>query len=471
MLVNGAFEIGLVGVSALRGLIAAALLTRSDYGVWGLLGLALWTAMALKYVFGAGDKYVQQSEPDQEAAFQRAFTIELIFAVAGVPLAIAAIVLFAAVSHHSVVLAPGLVLLLLLPSTALQFPISIFYRRMEYRRQRTLQALEPLVSITVTVVLAALGLGYWSLVIGVVGGSWVGAAVALRACPYRLALRYDRGALRNYVSFSLPLLLAGVSVLLLFQVIFIVGSGPLGLAGLGVFTLVGNIVQFTDQADNIVTNTLYPAVCAVRDRATLLSEIFVKSNRLSLMWAVPFGVGMALFASDLVHFCIGRHWLPATALLQIMGIVTAANHVGYNWSAFFRARAQTWPIAIAAMAVAAITIGAAIPLMYADGVTGVGWAFAIGATAALLIRGALLARYFEGFHMLVHLARAFAPTLIAVFPVLAVRALAGAERSLLAAVGVFAMYVVVTVAATVATERPLMGEAVGYLIRRPGLAA
>ena len=52
----------------------------------------------------------------------------------------------------------------------------------------------------------------------------------------------------------------------MFQVIYLVGVGPLGLAGLGAFTLVGNIVQFTDQADNIMTKTLYPG--GVRGQAT-----------------------------------------------------------------------------------------------------------------------------------------------------------------------------------------------------------
>ena len=32
----------------------------------------------------------------------------------------------------------------------------------------------------------------------------------------------------------------------------------------------------------------------------------MKSNRLAMMWGIPFGVGLALFAADLVHHVIGR---------------------------------------------------------------------------------------------------------------------------------------------------------------------
>src|SRR3954463_14633184 len=73
MVVNSAYQVILVGVSALRGVVVAAFLTPGDYGIWAMVGLTMWTALGLKNVFGAGEKYVQQSEADQERAFQRAF--------------------------------------------------------------------------------------------------------------------------------------------------------------------------------------------------------------------------------------------------------------------------------------------------------------------------------------------------------------------------------------------------------------
>lgn len=466
MLITSAFQLGLVALSALRGLVVAAFITRSDYGVWGLIGLTLWTALGLKTQFGANDKYVQQADENQEHAFQRAFTVELIFCAATIPVAAAVVGATALVTGKSAVIAPGLALLLLLPSAALQFPLAIFYRQLDFRRLRRLQAVEPIVAFIVTLALAVLGAGYWSFVAGAVAGSWAGSIVALRVSPYRLALRYQRGTLRTYVAFSAPLLITAVSVLALFQIIYLVGAGPLGLAGLGVFTLVGNLVQFTDQADSIITETLYPAVCAVRDRVTLLSEIFVKSNRLSLMWAVPFGVGIALFGSDLVRFVIGVRWLAAVPVLQIMGIVTAVHHVGYNWSAFVKARGITWPIAVSAVIVTAVVIGAGMPLMYSHRVLGLAYAFAIGEAAGLITRSLVLARFFNGFRIFPHLLRAFAPTVLATVPVLALRTLAGSESTLAAALAVFALYVAVTTVATLALERPLLREALGYMRRR-----
>lgn len=471
MLVNSAFDIGLIGLSALRGLVVAAFMTSRDYGIWGLLGLALWTALGLKAQFGVNDKYVQQSDLDQEQAFHRAFTVECIFACVMVPIVVGVVVLFELVTGVSAVLAPGLALLLLLPAAVLQFPMWTFYRRMDYRRQRVLAAVDPVISTVVTVALAAAGAGYWSFVVGLLAGAWAGAAAALVANPYRLRLHYERGVLRGYLAFSAPLLVTGLSVIAMFQVIYLVGAAPLGVAGLGAYTLAGNLLQFTDQADSIITTTLYPAVCAVRDRVELLTEVFVKSNRLSLMWAVPFGTGLSLFASDLVRFVLGARWHLAVPLLEIMGLMTAVNHVGYNWAAFFKAQGRTGPIAVVSLITVVTVIGSAIPLMYADQLVGLGIAFAIGEAVSLITRGILLARFFAGFRILGQLRRAFAPTAIAAAPVLLVRLLAGPEGSLAAAVALFLLYVALTIVATTVLERPLLREAVGYLARRGVQAA
>ena len=60
----------------MRGFVLAVFLPR-DYGIWGVLAVSLSALLFFKQA-GVGDKFVQQEEIDQEAAFQRAFTVELV---------------------------------------------------------------------------------------------------------------------------------------------------------------------------------------------------------------------------------------------------------------------------------------------------------------------------------------------------------------------------------------------------------
>src|SRR5438270_2168570 len=66
--INSVFQIGLYGLGTLQRVAVAAWLTRREYGFWGVL-LASLIALAWLKEIGIADKYIQQSEPDQEAAF------------------------------------------------------------------------------------------------------------------------------------------------------------------------------------------------------------------------------------------------------------------------------------------------------------------------------------------------------------------------------------------------------------------
>ncbi|MDX6655301.1 MAG: hypothetical protein QOH62_94 [Solirubrobacteraceae bacterium] len=462
--VNGAFLAGLSGLNLVRGFVLAHYLSRADYGIWGVILISLGTLMWLKQT-GVGDKYIQQDDLDQERAFQRAFTLEALSMGAFALVLGAAIPLMALLYHRSDLIAPALVLMAIFPAMVLQAPLWIFYRRMDFVRQRLVQAVDPLLGFAVAVALAVAGAGYWSFIGGVVAGTWGSALVAVARSPYPLRLRYDRGTLRRYASFSWPLLLAGLAGIVTAQGAIITTNAHLGIEAVGAVTLAASVSQFSDRVDQIITGTLYPAICAAADRTALLHESFVKSNRLALMWAVPFGLGLALFAADLVHFGIGDRWVPAIVLLQWFGVVAAANHLGFNWDAYFRARDDTRPIAVASVVAIVAFVGAAIPLMLTDGLEGLAIGLAVQAACVLVVRGFFLRRLFAGFALGRHALRAIAPSLPAVGAVALARALESGPRTEGRALGELAIYAVVTAAATVVLERDLLREARGYLVR------
>jgi O-antigen/teichoic acid export membrane protein len=468
-LINAAFMLGISVLALLKGLVLAGFLTRADYGVWGVL-MASLGALAWLRQTGIGDKYVQQDEEDQELAFQKAFTMEAIVSAALMAAMLAALPLVLFVYDEPRLLLPGLAVVATVPAALLQMPLFVHYRRMEFLRQRLLQSIEPVVSLVVSIVLAVAGAGYWALVGGVLAGMWAAALVTVWKSPFRLALRFDRPTMRSYFSFSWPLFLAVVGSIVTAQGGVLMTDVHLGLAGAGVVTLAAVITQFTQRVDYLLTSTLYPAICAVSDRIDLLQESFVKSNRLALVWGIPFGAGLALFAADLVDFGLGDEWRPAIVVLQVYGGVAALAMIGFNWDAYFRALGNTRPIAVDSLLSAAVFLAAAIPLLIELGLKG----FAIGVAAAavtdMLCRAWYLARLFRGLRYLSHALRSIAPTVPAIAAVLLVRWIDPFERSLALALGELALYVLVTAAFTLAIEGRLLREAVGYLRRAPAAA-
>lgn len=464
-LVNAAFQVGLTILGLIKGVGVAAFLTTSEFGLWGVLVATLTTIGWLKQV-GVGDKYIQQAEADQGPAFQKAFSLELIYTAITFVVVAIALPVFALVYGRADIILPGLVLALILFGLAFQAPLWVFYRRMDFVRQRTLQAVDPVVVFVLTLGLAVLGAGYWSLVIGAVAGSFAGAAVAVAASPFKLRWRFDRGTFKEYFHFSWPLLVVGGSSLVVVQASMIAGEAAVGFAGLGAIGLAGTIANFTDRVNDIVTQTLYPAICAVQHRRDLLFESFVTSNRLVLMFGVPFGVGLVLFAPDLVRYVLGDRWEPAIGLLQLFGVIAAVKQLGFNWTAFMRATDNTRPMAVNGILAVVVFLATGVPLILTNGLRGYAFAMAILTVVQVGARSYYLARLFPGFEMLRHAIRAWVPIVPAVVAVLLVRTPEG-DRTPALVLAELALYLALTLVTTVIAERPLLREAVGYLRREP----
>ena len=463
-LINGAFNVGVSSLGLIRGFVVAAFLTASDYGVWGIVVIAFGTLSWLKQV-GVSEKYVQQDETDQELAFQRAFTIELLANAAFLVLLLAAIPVAVVLYGQHEIVGPALLLAAVVPAYVLQTPIWVFYRRMDFFRQRTLQAVDPIISFAVTVTLAIAGAGYWSFIAGMLAGGWAAALVVWRASPYPLRWRFDRATLRSYVTFSWPLFVTGISGILVAQGTLIAASHHLGLVGVGAITLATTIALYVDRLDEVVSQTMYPAICAVADRVELLFESFVKSNRLALMWGVPFGVGVALFAADLVHYVIGEHWTFAIGLIQLTSIAATVHHIGFNWHSYFRARNETRPLAIASMVTVVGFAAGPIPLLLTHGLGGYGAGLVAVAALQLVVRAYYLTKLFDAFGMLRHIARALAPSLLPTALILGWRAAELVDRAPGVAVAEAVVYLATTATATLALEGDLLREAAGYLRR------
>jgi lipopolysaccharide exporter len=468
-IVNAVFLTSINTLALIRGFLVAGFLSTTQYGVWGVVLVVLATLQFLRQI-GIGDKYIQQDEPDQAHAFRKAMTFELGLASIALAFGFALVPLLAAIFGTPEILAPALVSLLVVPAYALQAPLWIFYREMDFVRQRKLQAVDPVLGFVIAVALLIAGAGYWALIVGIVIGAWAGALVSLRACPYELRLAFDRATLRAYASFSWPLVLAGGAAVVVGQGLLIVGEAKLGLGGVGIIALASVISQYSDRADQAITQTIYPTICAVKDRADLLYEAFVKSNRLALMWGAPFGFGLALFAEDLVQFAIGERWRPGIGLMQAIGVAVAVHQIGFNWDAFYRALGRTKPVGVAAGIAIVAFLGIALPLLASDGLRGLALATLLVEGVNFAVRMFYLRRLFPTFRFIRHTARALLPSLPAVAVVFGVRLAFGEEQSLLAALGLLLLYVLVTLAATALVERRLLREIVAYLRRRPAPA-
>lgn len=461
---NSGFTVALQGLALLRTFSVAAFISVEDLGVWGILGVGLsllgWIANA-----GVDAKFVQQDEEDQVRAFQKAFTVQLQLMLVLTVLAGLSLLLIVPIYDEPRIVAPGLVIIATVPLVALQAPLWVFGRDLDYLRQRLIMAADPVVTIVVTTVLAATGSGYWSLVIGMAAGRVALAAVCVACSPYPIRIRREAGTLKEYWTFSWPVMAAGGVAMVIPQSTTVVADLSIGLAAVGAMTLAHSYTQFTDRVDRILTQTMYPALCAAKDRTGVLQESFVKSNRLGMMWAVPLGVGLACFSPDLVDYVIGDRWDDATILLQTFGVAAAIGHVGFNWGAYYMVHGETRQFFTNSWVLVVVYVVLVLPLMVAFGLAGLGVGMILHSVLKLPLRAYYVRRLFPTFRMLHQAVRGFAPAVPAVGVVLLLRLLEPGVRTGGVAAAELGVFLLVFGIATYVFERPLLREVLGYFAR------
>jgi O-antigen/teichoic acid export membrane protein len=471
-LVNSVYLVCVNALTIIQGLVAARLLGAAEYGLWGLLLIVFGTLVFLAGV-GLNDKYIQQDHADQEAAFQVGFTLQALLCTFFALIALVAVPLSALLYDTPEIVLPGLLTALAMPLMAFEAPAWVFYRRMDFARTRLLASVRPVVMFLVTIPLAAAGVGFWALVIGSIAGVVAGAVAGVVASPYKLRLRYERGAVRQYTSYSWPILLSSVMVVVAFQVPVTIASRTIGAAAIGAIALTFQITGYTTRIDDVVTHALYPAICAVKDRRDLLFESFSKSNRLAVLWGFPVGVGVSLFAGELVHLVLGKQWGLAVPLIQVLGVTAAIDQLGFNWTAFAKARGETRILAVQSGLAFVAVLGVGVPLLFLEGLPG----YAVGIAAAALVslgtRFFYLTRLFPALDLVNHVLGAIAPTVLAAATVLFARATLPSGGGVPRTCAELLAYVAIALAASWVTERVLLKEAFGYLRRaaRPATAA
>lgn len=177
-------------------------------------------------------------------------------------------------------------------------------------------------SVAVGILLASLGFGAWSIILGLLGGSvaaGIGLWVARRYVP---APRFDVGEFRRIARFGgLFSLDAFISSAALRLGLFLVGAIN-GYTVLGFFAFALRIVDEIASLIGSLANRLGLAYFAtVGATSPHIAQSFLRGSHLIAAISFPIYAGLAAVAPDAVPLIFGPAWTPAIPIVQIFSVV------------------------------------------------------------------------------------------------------------------------------------------------------
>jgi PST family polysaccharide transporter len=336
-------------IGAVNSLVVARFLQPRDYAIAGVAALSLSIGYIVRDLRIA-DRLVQMPG-DPAVAYDAGFTLEVRLSLAYVLVALAAAPLVTWVYGDRLILPVMLAMSAIGFMPAALLPSAQLRRDLDWWRQRLVDAVGPVAGLAVTLPLAIGGAGPWALVAGPLASLAAQTIVLWIRAPRRprLLRKLPPGTMRFFLSFGVPLWLGAMIGIVSVNVLTFTVTATMGLAALGFFRVAGSVGDRIDRAEQVVSSVLYPVLCRIDDPARLRRS-FVLTGRLILLWAVPTGVGLAVFAPEITHLVLGRTWdspAPGSAidsvvpLLRVEGVGEVLNAVATTWVLYYQVLDRT----------------------------------------------------------------------------------------------------------------------------------
>jgi PST family polysaccharide transporter len=200
-------------------------------------------------------------------------------------------------------------------------PYALLARDLEFRRMSRIDGFEATLQALATVIFAAAGYRYWSLVLGSIVASLTSAALSLTARPHRLGWPRDLRIMFEPMTLGWQVTVSRVAWYLYSNADFTIVGRVLGRRALGEYSLGWQLASIpVDKVSAVLGRVTLPVFARVQDDLVELRR-YVKglSQGIGLI-TFPLSIGMALVANHFVLLLVGPRWGDAILPLRLLAL-------------------------------------------------------------------------------------------------------------------------------------------------------
>ena len=322
---NGVIKLLVQAAAWASTLVVARLLSPDDYGVVGMATFCLGL-IELVTEFGIGITVATRIEMTA-LQLEQLNAVSILLGFAGVVVICLAAPLAGAFFHDArlphVLMALSLTFLL---SSLRSVPWGVLQRDLRFKRLAIYDGVQALALAGLSVILASLGFGYWTLVVAALASALITATLAIVRHP--VAFRTPRLAdLSGLLSFSGNIVAQRAAWYGYSNADFVVAGKMLGSGPLGSYTLAWNLSRITDKITGLVLQITPPVLAKVRDDREELRRYVIRISEAMSLTVLPLMVGLALVAPEFVPLVLGAKWQSMIFPLQVLSAYAPVNVV------------------------------------------------------------------------------------------------------------------------------------------------
>jgi O-antigen/teichoic acid export membrane protein len=206
---------------------------------------------------------------------------------------------------------------------------ALFTRAMRFRVLAIVGLTTNSVTVVLSIGLAWIGFGYWSIIIANLAGSLLEAVLMWSLNSWRPRLMLVRGALREMLGFSLNLLGARTVVYAGNNIGSVLLGRGFSPGTLGVYSMASNIPQvFRARFTASVMQVLFPAFASIQQDDARMQRGYQKTLLYVSLLTFPGLTWLLVTANEFVLVVYGPKWAEAVVPMQILTLGTYFTILG-----------------------------------------------------------------------------------------------------------------------------------------------
>lgn len=324
----------------LFGIVLARLLAPADFGA--LVTISVFTGLAGFIAGGGMGQALVHAKKTTKDDYDIVFTLQL-----GIGCIIYAIFFVVAPSFAEYYNNPLYSDLLRVSALSFIFrplaniPSSILYREMRFKEQTYIGIATLIFANGVSIYLAWIGYGVWSLILGGIASSVLAMIILIPLSRWRPGFSLDFRRGRDIARYGFLVSVTDILVYLRTQAGVFIISRTLGPTAVGLYNKGESLALIPHSfITGSVYQVLFRAMSSEQDNIDKCRYLFFRSVSLVAVYATPFYVGLLWLAEPFVRGIYGPKWVEASYVLFIlalawpfwlMGNLSGAVLAARNW--------------------------------------------------------------------------------------------------------------------------------------------
>lgn len=193
----------------------------------------------------------------------------------------------------------------------------------------------------VTIVLAYMGWGPYSLIVGQLGGFFLASVVLWFVTGWNPRFQFSPKIARAMLTYGGNFSIVNIVGITLLNVDYLFIGRFLGPAALGTYTFAFRIPEMLiKQLCGVISKVIFPIYAKVRDDTQALQRGFLDTMRYVTLITVPLGLGLVIVARPFTLVLFSDKWADAIPVMQAISLYCLATSIAFNAGDIFKAQGR-----------------------------------------------------------------------------------------------------------------------------------